>query len=943
MSRVFISYSHDCEEHRERVLALSRRLLAAGHQVILDRFTAHPEPNWPQWMARELLAADVVLCVCTPTYRARFEGTAPSGGFGVAWEGHLITTELYRAKGRAGRFVPVQGGDAEAIPVTLRGQAPLAFGEDDAILAALGGVVGPPIVEPEVHAGWTAAMTVGALVGPIWKPLRQPRGGEGYAPTQLLRAEHAVVPFLGREDLVDDLDEWCAGGGVRVRLVYGPGGAGKTRLALEIAARRCKQGWRAGPLVVWSDVEAPNEYLDALLWDKIPLFLIVDYAETRHELLIRLLRRLADVGGCSARVLLIARGKGDWWSRVHAQVPEFYRMSSGSPDLRLDGIEGGAEHARAAAAVFAEWVGRPVHRAPRDHGRTALDRQVEALVAVLGGGPLEGVEQLLRHEDHFLLTAGPLAGITGALGRLLPRLMAQFTLAGGVASDELPGWTRQVKGFARISEAEGEAIWGLLNALYPRAGGGIDGVRPDRVGEALVEREDGDGELARNAARSGRAHSMLTVLTRLARRTSMKPLNRILHHERPRIVLDAVRVALETGAPMGQALSRSFVREPDPDLAWSVSTEIPIQTIELRDFAVHVTTQAAAQARRGGFSGVRVSNLANRLLDAGKPVEAWALLERLLVSSDDGLAAPNEIGDVAASDLLTNASNTLSRLGRAAEATALARQAVGIDRTACERGTLDAGRRLSSSLNNLSIRLHEQGDDEEAIELVEEAISMRRSPADGVPGDLARSLNNLACFAGGAGPHAAKGISAATEAVALRRVIAAASLDAFLPDLATALHNLADCLQDAGSPAQAFPAIEEAIEIRRHLALRHSQAFATRLGDSINVSANILASLRRWDEALERSAEAVALLRTMACAGDVLATQHLCVCLTASALININSGNPRRAVSLTEECLATFARLRSEGIRIPNVEIEDVRRFYVIACTRSGTPVASWL
>ena len=51
MSRIFISYSHDSEEHRERVLTLAHRLLYAGHEVVLDRFTAHPDPNWPQWMA----------------------------------------------------------------------------------------------------------------------------------------------------------------------------------------------------------------------------------------------------------------------------------------------------------------------------------------------------------------------------------------------------------------------------------------------------------------------------------------------------------------------------------------------------------------------------------------------------------------------------------------------------------------------------------------------------------------------------------------------------------------------------------------------------------------------------------------------------------------------------------------------------------------------------
>jgi len=37
-TRVFISYSHDSEPHRERVLALSERLRRDGVETILDRY-----------------------------------------------------------------------------------------------------------------------------------------------------------------------------------------------------------------------------------------------------------------------------------------------------------------------------------------------------------------------------------------------------------------------------------------------------------------------------------------------------------------------------------------------------------------------------------------------------------------------------------------------------------------------------------------------------------------------------------------------------------------------------------------------------------------------------------------------------------------------------------------------------------------------------------------
>ena len=36
--KVFISYSHDNEEHRQRVLGLSERLRADGFETMIDRY-----------------------------------------------------------------------------------------------------------------------------------------------------------------------------------------------------------------------------------------------------------------------------------------------------------------------------------------------------------------------------------------------------------------------------------------------------------------------------------------------------------------------------------------------------------------------------------------------------------------------------------------------------------------------------------------------------------------------------------------------------------------------------------------------------------------------------------------------------------------------------------------------------------------------------------------
>lgn len=49
---VFISYSHDSDEHRDRVLALSERLRQDGIKTLLDQYeNGSPSQGWPRWMA----------------------------------------------------------------------------------------------------------------------------------------------------------------------------------------------------------------------------------------------------------------------------------------------------------------------------------------------------------------------------------------------------------------------------------------------------------------------------------------------------------------------------------------------------------------------------------------------------------------------------------------------------------------------------------------------------------------------------------------------------------------------------------------------------------------------------------------------------------------------------------------------------------------------------
>lgn len=122
--KVFISYSHDSDEHRERVLELSERLRMDGVETLLDQYVnGAPPQGWPHWMLDQLDAADSVIVVCTEAYYRRFRGKEePGKGRGVAWEGAHITQEMYATRNKRLKFVPVflSAANENWIPEPLR-------------------------------------------------------------------------------------------------------------------------------------------------------------------------------------------------------------------------------------------------------------------------------------------------------------------------------------------------------------------------------------------------------------------------------------------------------------------------------------------------------------------------------------------------------------------------------------------------------------------------------------------------------------------------------------------------------------------------------------------------------------------------------------------------------------------------------------------------------
>ncbi len=245
---VFISYSHDSDEHRKRVLELSERLREDGIETLLDQYVnGTPPEGWPRWMMDQLDTADYVLVVCTETYYRRFRGhEAPGKGKGVDWEGALITSDLYAARSKSLKFVPVFLSSAvEAyIPEPLRAGTHYALTSEEAyqrlydFLLKQAGVEPGPVGTPKTRTRQKGtALTFDASTSPS-------------RPSDISRImKYAPSNLIGREAetklLTDARDKVVRGEMKRPHILtfVALGGEGKTSVVAKWAVDLAYRGW----------------------------------------------------------------------------------------------------------------------------------------------------------------------------------------------------------------------------------------------------------------------------------------------------------------------------------------------------------------------------------------------------------------------------------------------------------------------------------------------------------------------------------------------------------------------------------------------------------------------------------------------------------------------------------------------------------------------------
>lgn len=251
---VFISYSHDSDEHRKRVLGLSERLRADGIETILDRYVEYGSPpeGWPRWMLNGLDRATHVVCVCTETYYRRFRGhEEPGKGKGVDWEGALITQELYVARNVSQKFIPLLATrvDEPHVPEPLQAQTYYVIDSEDSYqalydaLLGQSGIAAGPIGALKRKPRETAQpMRFPTATPAIEAQARRSEASRKIAGSQLQK--HAPRVLFGRETELAALDTAWEKEALNVYTLVAWGGAGKTSLVFHwVQTRFAAKGW----------------------------------------------------------------------------------------------------------------------------------------------------------------------------------------------------------------------------------------------------------------------------------------------------------------------------------------------------------------------------------------------------------------------------------------------------------------------------------------------------------------------------------------------------------------------------------------------------------------------------------------------------------------------------------------------------------------------------
>jgi glycosyltransferase involved in cell wall biosynthesis len=740
-----------------------------------------------------------------------------------------------------------------------------------------------------------------ATDSPLLMPIKVWRSDLGYSESQMLRADFAIVPFDNRrQSKLDELNHWLDDNSypVKIQLLTGAGGLGKTRLAIELCQQRQRNGWCSGFLAR----DDSTRTWDSLQKQQQPLLIVIDYAETRQDTLLALLKAiLKSHYSQPIRILLLARGGGEWWEQLPGRDSECEALLNGYttsgpydlPELYMD--EDSRIHAyHVALQAFAAATNRQIPNGIPDlsgpHFAKPLYLQMAALLALYGERPTTALgltRSLLHHEGRYWQQVLQPLNLANPQ-KYAHDLLTLATLGGGfkTAKEAFVYW-KTAKSDA-ISTSEFNALFDKLVPLYPGYQG-LQAVQPDLIGEALVaqslQQTTGmdllDAVLARQASKIIQ-HQALTVIARLSLHTP--ELVDVLTEAIRRNFIDCCQcltdVAIQTQSRLPDLAQQSFKKLPpqqQSQAAGLLDSQIGEESLALADLhyevALFLVNKSAKKhlkkpsdretvqyAECLNVAALCANYLGNRHEALELTIKSLKLFKKLAEQRPDRFE-PNYAMS------LSNYAGHLSKLGDNENAEYYAKQALDIRQRLAKQSPDRFEPYYATSLSNYASHLRDLGDNENAEYYAMQALDIRQRLAKQSPDrfepNYATSLNNYASHLNDLG-HNENAEYYAKQALDIFQRLAKQRPDRFEPDYAMSLNNYANRLSDLGDNENAEKFAKQAVDIRQRLAEQRPDRFEPDYAMSLSNYASHLSDLGDNENAEKFAKQAVEIYKRLA-------------------------------------------------------------------------------
>lgn len=754
-------------------------------------------------------------------------------------------------------------------------------------------------------------------------PLRQPYRAADTAetPVRLLRAEYAVVPFAGRDELTILLD-WCRqiAGGDRtgVAVVCGVGGAGKTRLALELAHRLHAEKWLAGVLPKDTD---PRPLAAA----KGRLLVVLDYADGRVQDVIALLKVLRARSGPPAVVVLTARSSGGQWltdivgsldDDRHAYRREEIDLPDHHPNPR-------DIYARTVAALRRDGHSRLKLPDPAPEVRwTTLDLVLLGWIAAAGVTSLpatrvELYDEVLRHEENYWCTVYARFRTDVAPDRALLRRAAACVSLVAPPEESIDAVLTAITDLAEDPAERRTVRRTLQTCLSPASGEGL-AVRPDPVADHLLRgllRDDAFVHRAVTRAGEGQLEVALLAMDRAGQDDpdAVTELLVTLVDADPSRWRAVLTVAAERAGVALRALTR-LVGRPDNPLPLDELSEAISRSSSLFELGLIVDERRldAARAAAGEELTRRLIDVHHRAIEAGDFPRALSCVVEAVDRLRDLVAEDPATYLVHLAVALNNRGAMLTALGHHEEALEPIQEASGILGGLAGRA---ARSQFASSMVNLGHLLSVLGRHDEAVRYCQEAIELLRDLAAGDPAEyraaFAKATQSLAFVWSRMGQYA-KALDCSVEALASRRIMVADD-PRHLPELAEALSNVGAMLLRTGRYAEALEHCAETVRLYRELAANNPASYLPGLALSLYNLGGVFTKLGRAEVALDHNLESVRIYRELN-SRNPAHQPDFAMSLNNLASAFLGTKDYERASFASREAVATYRHLAHRSI-----------------------------